>query len=161
MHIIRLVAAITAAIAIGSASAGDLRERAKRHFEPVPDAAPAIAGNAATPDKIELGQMLFFEPRLSVSGTLSCNNCHNLSLSGADYQPTALGHGWTRNARNTPTVLNAVLNSALLWDGSSNNLKEQAKRPVQARMKMNSSPERVVAVLQKKGSNYDGKNYGN
>jgi len=139
--------AVVTAISLGSANAGDLRERAKQHFQLVPDTIPAINGNVATPEKIALGRMLFFEPRLSASGAISCNSCHNLALSGGDYQPTPLGHGWSRNARNTPTVLNAVLNSTLLWDGSADNLKEQAKRPVQARMKMNSSQERVEAVL--------------
>lgn len=147
MQKLRLAGAVIAAAIMGSASAGDLRERAKQSFAPIPDAVKSTAGNAATPEKIELGRMLFFEPRLSPSGTISCNSCHNLSLSGSDYQPTALGHGWKRGARNTPTVLNALLNTALLWDGPSKNLKDQVVRSADVRMKMNSDPQRVEAVL--------------
>ena len=62
----------------------------------------------ATPAKVELGKMLFFDPRLSASHAISCASCHNLSLGGADAEPTSIGHQWQHGGRNAPTVLNAA-----------------------------------------------------
>jgi cytochrome c peroxidase len=113
-----------------------------------------------TPEKVELGkmlffeprlsaswQMLFFEPRLSASWLISCNTCHNLGLGGVDLMETSIGHGWQKGPRNAPTVLNAVYNVAQFWDGRAEDLMEQAMGPVQAAVEMNNTPERVVATL--------------
>ncbi|MCJ8304615.1 cytochrome-c peroxidase, partial [Shewanella sp.] len=54
------------------------------------------------PKKVELGKMLFFEPRLSKSGFISCNSCHNLSLGGVDALPTSIGHNWQQGPINSP-----------------------------------------------------------
>ncbi|MEJ2678820.1 MAG: cytochrome-c peroxidase [Gemmatimonadota bacterium] len=116
-------------------------------FEPLPATAPALPNNVATPERVALGKMLFFEPRLSSSWLISCNTCHNVGLAGVDLQETSTGHGWQRGPRNAPTVLNAVYNIAQFWDGRAANLEEQAKGPVQAAVEMNNTPERVVATL--------------
>ena len=129
------------------ASAEKLQAEANYLFKPIPYAPPELKDNPMTLDKIELGKMLFFEPRLSKSGLLSCNTCHNLSFGGDDYQETSIGHGWQRGPRNAPTVLNSVFNLAQFWDGRAADLKEQAKGPVQASVEMNSTPERVVVTL--------------
>ncbi len=130
------------------AAAGDaVMQQAQALFKPIPDTPPALANNPATPDKLMLGKMLYFDPRLSKSGVISCNSCHNLGLGGADYQETSIGHGWQRGARNAPTVLNAVFNIAQFWDGRASDLKEQAKGPVQAAVEMNNSPEQAVQTL--------------
>ena len=71
----------------------DLLERAKGVFEPIPTEPPQLPGNPLTVEKIELGKMLFFEPRLSASWFLSCNSCHNMATGGVDLQPTSIGHG--------------------------------------------------------------------
>ncbi len=76
--------------------------------------------------KVELGEKLFFEPRLSKSGWITCNSCHNLSTSGADNLSSAIGHKWFFGPINSPTVLNARLNLAQFWDGRARDLKEQA-----------------------------------
>jgi cytochrome c peroxidase len=128
-------------------SASDPRQRANDIFSPIPGRAPAIAGNAATDAKVELGAMLYFEPRLSRSGLISCNTCHSIGTAGADNLPTSVGHGWQRGPRNAPTVLNAVFNTAQFWDGRAEDLKAQAKGPVQAAVEMNNTPERVIEVL--------------
>jgi len=128
-------------------AAGELVNRARSLFEPVPREAPVIEGNTLTSDKIELGKMLFFEPRLSSSHLISCNTCHNVGMGGHDYLQTSIGHGWQKGPRNSPTVFNAVFNAAQFWDGRAADLAEQAKGPVQAGVEMNSTPERVVATL--------------
>jgi cytochrome c peroxidase len=76
--------------------------------------------------KVELGEKLFFEPRLSKSGWITCNSCHNLSTGGADNLSSSIGHKWFFGPINSPTVLNARLNLAQFWDGRARDLKEQA-----------------------------------
>lgn len=142
--------ALVVATAAASASADDAQLRATAKaagLEVIPSEPPALADNALTDDKIDLGRMLFFDPRLSASGFISCNTCHNLGTGGDDNLPTSVGHGWQRGPRNAPTVLNAVFNSAQFWDGRAADLKEQAKGPVQAEVEMANKPEVVVATL--------------
>ncbi|TLP43772.1 cytochrome-c peroxidase [Cohaesibacter sp. CAU 1516] len=138
-------AAVLAASQI--ASANELLEEAKDYFKPIPSVVPAVKDNAVTSDKIELGKMLFFEPRLSSSALISCNTCHNLGMGGDDNLETSIGHGWQKGPRNAPTVLNAVFNIAQFWDGRAEDLKAQAKGPVQAGVEMASTPERVETTL--------------
>jgi cytochrome c peroxidase len=116
-------------------------------FEPIPKAHPTLDGNPITPDKVELGKMLYMDPRLSQSWLISCNTCHNLGLGGVDLLETSVGHGWQQGPRNAPTVFNAVYNVAQFWDGRAEDLKEQAKGPVQAAVEMASTPERVIRTL--------------
>jgi cytochrome c peroxidase len=125
----------------------DLMKRAQALFKPIPNKAPVLKDNASTPDKIRVGRMLYFDPRLSASFLISCNTCHNIGLGGVDLQETSIGHGWQKGPRNAPTVLNAVFNVAQFWDGRAKDLKEQAKGPVQASVEMNNKPEQVVETL--------------
>jgi cytochrome c peroxidase len=129
------------------ASDTELRAQAQGMFKPIPQAAPQIKDNAATADKVLLGQMLYFEPRLSSSQLISCQTCHNVGLAGADLQETSTGHGWQKGPRNAPTTYNAVFNTAQFWDGRAEDLAAQAKGPVQAGVEMSNTPEGVVAVL--------------
>lgn len=128
-------------------AADALMTKAQGMFKPIPSAPPAMPGNPATPDKIELGAMLYFDPRLSASNLISCNTCHNIGMGGIDFQETSVGHKWQRGPRNAPTVLNAVFNLAQFWDGRAPDLKEQAKGPVQASVEMNNTPERVIEAV--------------
>jgi cytochrome c peroxidase len=73
---------------------------------------PAVKDNAVTHEKVDLGKLLFFDPRLSVSEIISCNTCHNLGTGGVDAGPTSVGHGWQKGPRRAPTVYNAVFNVA-------------------------------------------------
>ncbi len=98
--------------------------------------------------KTALGKNLFFEPRLSKSGWISCNSCHNLSTGGVDNLPSSIGHKWLFGPINSPTVLNAKFNLAQFWDGRAKDLKEQAKGPVANPMEMASNHEIAVSVLQ-------------
>lgn len=129
-------------------AADDLMQRAQGLFKPIPEQPPALKGNVITPERIELGKMLYFDPRLSRSWLISCNSCHSVGLAGVDVVETSVGHGWQRGPRNSPTVLNAVFNIAQFWDGRASDLKEQAKGPIQAGVEMNNTPERVVATLE-------------
>lgn len=147
-YISALLACSTAlAVLSGSAVANELRDAALEVFKPLPSTVPAVRDNPITPEKIVLGKALFFDPRLSASGVFSCNSCHNLATGGDDNLETSIGHGWQKGPRNAPTVLNAVFNEAQFWDGRAEDLKEQAKGPVQAGVEMANTPEQVVATL--------------
>lgn len=144
---ILLTLLMTATVWAGTAYADDLRQKATEAFKPLPSTIPAVKDNQVTKPKIELGKALFFDPRLSASGVFSCNSCHNLATGGDDNLETSIGHGWQKGPRNSPTVLNAVLNEAQFWDGRAEDLKAQAKGPVQAGVEMANTPGQVVATL--------------
>lgn len=142
--------AVTLAVTSLAAGADDaaLRQKAKdAGLKPVPYGLQPVANNPVTREKIELGKMLFFDPRLSASGVISCNTCHNVGTGGDDNLPTSVGHGWQKGPRNSPTVYNAVFNVAQFWDGRAEDLKAQAKGPVQAGVEMANQPEQVVVTL--------------
>ena len=112
--------------------------------EPIQVILPAIIEN---PAKVELGKKLFFEPRLSKSGIISCNSCHNLASSGTDNLATSIGHGWAKGPINSPTVFNASYNIAQFWDGRARDLQEQAGGPIVAEKEMASSHQMVLKTL--------------
>jgi len=95
--------------------------------EPIKPIEPA---KVSEPDKVELGKKLFFDPRLSRSGFISCNSCHNLSTGGSDNLPTSIGHNWQEGPINSPTVLNSSMSVAQFWDGRAKTLEEQAAGPI-------------------------------
>ncbi len=127
----------------GSKSTGELTEVRQGSFATIV-AAPENPDNPSTPEKIELGKMLFFDPRLSSSGVISCATCHNLSLGGTDRLPTSIGHGFQNTPRNAPTVLNAAFFQNQFWDGRAQGLEEQAKGPIQAPGEMNMPADMAV-----------------
>lgn len=142
-----LVILITLALTMSSRWEEPLLKKARQKLDPIPATPPEFKDNPRTPAKIELGKMLFFDPRLSASWTISCNSCHNLGLGGVDHLETSIGHGWQKGSRNSLTVFNAVFNFAQFWDGRAKNLREQAKAPVQSAIEMNNTPARVVQTL--------------
>jgi len=105
--------------------------------------------NPITNDKVELGKMLFFEPRISKSGLISCNTCHNLGTGGVDGVAAAIGHKWTANPHhlNSPTVYNAVFFDAQFWDGRDATLEKQAQGPILAGPEMAATKEHVVKTV--------------
>ncbi|GGF87810.1 cytochrome c biogenesis protein CcsA [Azorhizobium oxalatiphilum] len=142
-----IVAGIAILLSVQAVSAADLRTDALTQFKPIPAEAPDVKGNPFTPAKVDLGRKLFFDPRLSASQALSCNSCHNLGTGGVDAGPTSVGHGWQRGPRRAPTVLNAVFNTSQFWDGRAEDLKAQAKGPMQNPIEMNATPELVLKTL--------------
>lgn len=88
------------------------------------------AANPLTPEKIDLGRMLFFEPRLSISRTISCNTCHSLDNYGVDGKRVSTGHDNQQGTRNAPSVYNAASHFAQFWDGRAVDVEEQAKGPM-------------------------------
>jgi cytochrome c peroxidase len=128
-------------------AADALMTAAQAQFKPIPMTAPALPGNPATPAKVLLGKMLFFDPRLSASHAISCNSCHNIGLGGVDDQETSIGHHWQRGGRNSPTVFNAVFNTAQFWDGRAKDLEAQAGGPMVNPVEMASPTAHVAEQL--------------
>lgn len=108
---------------------------------------PIIAAKVANPAMVELGKKLFFDPRLSRSGFISCNSCHNLSMGGTDNIKTSIGHNWQRGPINSPTVLNSSMNVAQFWDGRAKDLQEQAGGPIANPGEMAFTHELAIDVL--------------
>lgn len=96
----------------------------------------------------ELGKKLYFDPRLSKSGFISCNSCHNLSMGGTDNIPTSIGDKWQQGPINAPTVLNSSLNVAQFWDGRAADLKAQAGGPIANPGEMAFSHTLAINVLE-------------
>ncbi len=116
-------------------------------FQPLPDAMLSAA-NPLSEEKIALGRMLYYEPRLSKSQELACNSCHKLNSYGVDNEPTSEGHKGQRGDRNSPTVYNAAGHFVQFWDGRAPDVEAQAKGPVMNPVEMAMPSEKeVVAVL--------------
>jgi cytochrome c peroxidase len=92
--------------------------------------APVAPPKSVDLGKVDLGKKLFFDARLSKSGFISCNSCHNLSRGGTDNIKTSIGDKWQQGPINSPTVLNSSLNLAQFWDGRAPDLKAQAGGPI-------------------------------
>lgn len=89
------------------------------------------ADNPQTPDRIALGQKLFFDGRLSVDGTVACSTCHDPAKAFTDGRETSIGVAGRRGQRNAPTILNALYNRFQFWDGRATTLEDQAVLPIQ------------------------------
>lgn len=145
MKILSIVASMLIA---SSTFAADLVQSAKdAGLQPLPQTQKEIdialkdigvKSSKFTQEKADLGKKLYFEPRLSKSGIISCNTCHNLGLGGTDGVSAAVGHGWKENPHhlNSPTVYNSIFNTTQFWDGRSLTLADQAKGPIENPVEM-------------------------
>jgi cytochrome c peroxidase len=117
-------------------------------WETLPTSAPAPADNPTTAEKVVLGQMLYHDPRLSSTGTVSCASCHNTMLGGEDNRPNSMGVNGQTGGRSAPTVWNAAFNDVQFWDGRAPTLEAQAAGPVTNAIEMGmKSWDDVVARL--------------
>ncbi|MEQ1729530.1 MAG: cytochrome-c peroxidase [Vicinamibacterales bacterium] len=136
-HVTSLVLLSAIVLAAGSAVFGAADE-------PIQPITPAVVSQPAL---VELGKKLFFDPRLSKSGFISCNSCHNLSMGGSDNLKTSIGDRWHQGPINAPTVLNSSLSVAQFWDGRAKNLQDQAGGPIANPGEMGYTHELTVAML--------------
>ncbi len=147
---------LAAAVLAGGAMADELADKAKAAgLKAIPQNTLELVKlvdnpkNPINEEKIELGKKLFFDPRLSKSGLISCNFCHNLATGGVDGVPAATGHMWRHNPHhlNSPTVYNAVFASRQFWDGRDPDLEAQAQGPMQAPPEMAATKQHVEKVV--------------
>lgn len=130
-----------------SPSAGTTPDDYRKYFSPLPALPPIPSNNSLTAEKIALGKMLFFEPRLSQSSNISCASCHNPALAWTDRLPTAVGHDGQVGNRNSPTVLNTGFLTAQFWDGREPDLESQALGPIQNSVEMAHDLDGALARL--------------
>lgn len=117
---------------ISAQGGGDEEQVINGPWATLPSVPPVPEGNPLTPEKIELGRMLFFEPRLFPTQAVSCYSCHNLSLGGTNPLPTSLDHALQPGNRNAPTVLNAAFFNQQFWDGRAASVEEQVEIMIEA-----------------------------
>ena len=107
----------------------DLMNRAKAVFGPLPASMPS-PDNPITPEKVKLGNILFFESRISIDRTVSCAKCHPPGLYAADGLRKAVGNHCKDNPRNSPTILNAASQISAHWIGNRTSVEDQARQAV-------------------------------
>lgn len=110
--------------------------------------------NPVTPEKVALGKALYFDNKLSVHNTQSCNTCHNLDTYGVDNKPTSEGDNGKPGTRNSPTTLNAALHFVQFWDGRMKDVEEQAGGPVMNPAEMSMPDEKTVVSRLSADENY-------
>jgi cytochrome c peroxidase len=135
-------------------SDSDLLSQAKAIFAPLPDKIPAPADNPTTTEKVKLGKKLYFEKKLSIDNTISCNSCHLLDKFGVDNQPVSTGVKGQKGGRNAPTVYNAGLHFVQFWDGRAKTLEDQAGGPILNPIEMGMPSESEVLKRLKSDSSY-------
>ena len=104
------------------------------------------ANNPMTAEKVALGEMLYFDKRISASGSVSCALCHDPANAFTDHNSVAVGVSSKAGTRNTPTILNAMFSPRLFWDGRVGSLEEQAKQPMTNPFEMGMGGEEAVVA---------------
>jgi cytochrome c peroxidase len=110
----------------------------------------ATAEFPVLPERVELGRKLFFDPRISIDGTVSCSRCHVAALYATDGLPKAKGVFDRVNDRRAPTVLNAALQFKAHWRGDRENVEDQASRAVTGSASFG-NPDSASAMARVKG----------
>lgn len=153
--LIRLASAVAALTVFStSTSAQDISDADVKRLNPahfrqwlLPENPPYPADNRPTPERVALGKMLFFDPRVSRDGNMSCASCHNPMFGWSDGLATGRGFQGQRLGRASPTVVNAAYNSIQMWDGRKKTLEDQAMGPLEAGAEMNTDLERFFAWM--------------
>lgn len=135
--------AVSAALGAGP-DIGKLRQQGNSINGPLPEKMPGAEKDTA--ERVALGKKLFFDKRLSVNNSQSCNSCHvvDKGRGGVDNEPTSPGAFGKRGGRNSPTVLNAGFHLAQFWDGRAATLEDQAKGPILNPVEMAMPDSKVV-----------------
>ncbi|MES2206521.1 MAG: cytochrome c peroxidase [Pseudomonadota bacterium] len=113
----------------------------------LPEKPSAPKDNLLTPERVDLGKKLFFDPRLSREGNLACVSCHNPSFGWAEPISKSIGFQGKAMTRNAQSLSNIAYNTTLLWDGRKETLDEQAIGPVGAADIMNADFDKLLGFL--------------
>jgi len=103
-----------------------------------------------SPQQIDLGRYLFFDPLLSADNSLSCASCHHPDLGLSDGRPRSVGIGGAEVARAAPSLWNVAFLSSFFWDARASSLEEQMQGPLYDSREMGSDPAQLLADI---GSN--------
>jgi len=115
-----------------------------KYNQPLPDISELNLNHS----KVDLGNQLYHDTRLSGNGKLSCASCHGLAIGGDDNMAVAVGIDGQLGPINSPTVLNSGFNFKQFWDGRANNLRNQAEGPVENPIEMGAKWVDVVPKIQ-------------
>src|SRR6516164_987963 len=129
-----IVASAIAALMVSAAMAADdaaLLAEARRVFQPLPKDMSTV-DEPVTKARVMLGRMLFFDPRLTADGNVSCATCHPPALYGTDARPTSIGVKQRPHPRNAPTVLNAALAFVNHWRGDRESVEDQVEQALKS-----------------------------
>lgn len=119
-------------------------------FAQVKENVATVLAPTSAMTKSDLGQLLFFDPRLSIDGTIACSSCHNVLLSGEDNRPNSVGVNGQHGGRTAPTVFNATYYGAMFWDGRAPSMEAQAKGPMTNPIEMgNANHDQMISRLAK------------
>mgnify|MGYP006088094319 CR=1 FL=1 len=131
-----LILVIPPALAIGDESVYEPLSKVKQPSD-----------NLSTNEKVDLGKMLYFDPRLSGSNWISCATCHNPGLGWSDGLPRTIGDGQNELGRHSPTIINSGYSEVQMWDGRAKDLEEQALGPIKAKVEMNQNMGELLKEL--------------
>ncbi len=106
-----------------------------------------LAADVARPAVVALGQMLFFDTRLSRKGEVSCASCHQPQRAFTDGLPLAVGEDKLMGRRRSTPLYAAPFAPRLFWDGRAASLKEQVMGPLHDPREMNHDAAGAVARL--------------
>lgn len=129
------------------ANEAEAQPTSEKRMAPLPKTVPAPKENPTTPEKVALGKLLFFDPRLSGDKKMSCTTCHRPDKAFSDGLSQAQGAGGKMLKRRTPSLLNVGFHSTFFWDGRVKTLEEQALIPIQAAGEMNQDLDRLEKEL--------------
>ena len=140
---------VTLLVIITSISTLSSSEDMKKWLRPTE--VPQPANNKLTPERIELGKLLYFDTRLSSSEKISCATCHHPKQGWTDLEPVAkaVGHEGATGPRNSPVILNTAYQNRQFWDGRVKTLEQQALGPIEADVEMNMPLEVLIPKLNK------------
>ncbi len=122
-------------------------EKYRSVLQPLPAHAPSPADNQMTPDKVELGKMLYWDRRVSKTGATSCGFCHHPTYYGAEPMRKSVGINGETHLRNAQTVLNAAFLKSQFWAGEAPDLEQQSLGAVRSHVAMRSWPKEVAERL--------------
>jgi len=126
LFVVGSIALSAASPAIAADDAALLRQ-AQRTFQPIPKYT-SDPGTTLAKEQVALGRLLFFDPRITADGDVSCATCHQPALYGTDGKPTSIGVKQRPHPRNAPTVFNTAIYSVIHWRGDRESLEDQAEQ---------------------------------
>jgi cytochrome c peroxidase len=127
--LIRSAALLLCVPLVATAETVRINGGALKLFRPLPEAVTSAA-NPLTEEKVDLGRMLYYDPRLSRNRDISCHTCHPLDRYGVDGAPVSTGDRGRKGARNAPSVYNAAGHFAQFWDARAPDVEQQARGPL-------------------------------
>ena len=110
---------------------------------------PVIIKNDSVKRIVDLGKLLFFDPRLSSSNQISCASCHAPDLNWSDGRETSIGHDHATGLRNAPSLENVWYFKKLFWDGRANSLEEQIAGPITSTVEMHQNMKSLAQKIGK------------